>query len=165
MAAALPKPAAAPACPRGAPSGAASGGRPRKPKDAAPPANDPLADNVGVAPEIPDSERWAGVSFVLLPPVRSTRIARSARRLRRAPSALMAVRPLAYRLEALIRVAAKPEHYAARMSQKLHADPQSIGRALRKTSAPGCRSFPRTDVDAAQAAARLASQVFQADTG
>lgn len=159
MAAALPKPTALPARrAHSAPLG--------KPKPAAPPDHAPLTDNnAGAPPEIPDSERWTGVSFVLLPPGRSIRIARPAQRLRRAPSAVMAVRPLAYRLEALIRVVAKPERYAERMSQKLHADPRSIGRALRKTSAPGCRSFPCTDVDAAQADARLAGHVFQANTG
>jgi len=116
---------------------------------------------VGVI-DVPDSELWADVSFVLVPPKRTDRAQRSKRG---KPSSLMKTRPLAYRLEALIRVAERPEHYARRLAVRLHADPDLAFRLLRQPTPIGCQSFPRYDVGRAQAHGWLAYDTFAPDTG
>jgi hypothetical protein len=152
MAAALPKPEATPRPPK----------RRAKTKRAAR-APHPAASDIAVGViEAPDSELWADVSFVLVPKKRSGRVKRSARG---KPSGLMKTRPLAYRLEALIRVAERPEHYARRLAVRLYAEPNLAFRLLRQPAPIGCESFPREEVGRAQAHGWMAYDAFTANTG
>jgi hypothetical protein len=103
-----------------------------------------------------DSERWAGVRFRLLPPASGGPAEGPCRR----PFPLVPTGPLAFRLEALIRVAEAPGPRAARLARLLAArrragaDPTL--RILRSPAALGAATFPRDDVARAQVRAWLA---------
>jgi hypothetical protein len=84
----------------------------------------PTADEVIAAGEDEaSSERWAGVVFRALP----RPLGRCGGDTNRAPAHLCGTRPLALRLEALIRVAAAPERYARRLRRLLAARRGSNG--------------------------------------
>jgi hypothetical protein len=97
---------------------------------AAPTANEIIA--AGEDEDEASSERWAGVAFRALPPP----LGRCSGETRGAPAHLRSTRPLALRLEALIRVAAAPERYARRLRRLLAVrrgsnGPPSPARMLR----------------------------------
>ena len=149
MAAQLPKPEGRPQTPRVMP--------PRSWKPAGPPEIIP-----GVF-EAPDSKTWTGVSFQLIPPLPME--GASWRASSGLPATMMRTKPLAYRLEALIRVIEKPERYAERLSRRLHAESSLALRVLHQPNPPDCRSFPRHDVAHVQSHGWLAYDSFKSDTG
>jgi hypothetical protein len=90
----------------------------------------PTAEEVVAAGEDADetsSERWAGVAFRALPRPLGRRVGGETRA---APARLCSARPLALRLEALIRVAAAPERTARRLRRLLAARGGSNGPPL-----------------------------------
>jgi hypothetical protein len=96
---------------------------------------EPSPDQIAAA--IAQSERWTGVSFraLVARPGRASGAARST------PWRFVETRPLAYRLEALIRVVQDPERYARRLAKRLWAEPLASARALAPMARPG---FART---------------------
>jgi hypothetical protein len=120
-------------------------------------APDPAAEAPDA--EMTDSERWAGVAFRVLP-------APSAPSGPRAPlQRFVGGRSLAYRFEALIRVAEAPEAYARRLARRLYASPALVARVLEP---PGRRSGERAPPwgdlrEEARARALAAAAAF--DTG
>jgi hypothetical protein len=110
--------------------------------------DDPLTDEV----DEPGSERWAGVAFRLVPP----RPGAPSDAARGRPAGCVLTRPLAFRLEALIRVAEAPERYARRLARRLARAPGLAGRMLRRPARAGCPEFPDDDVGRAQGWAWMA---------
>lgn len=123
-----------------------------------PPANDAWPYDL-------ESQRWTGVAFTYLPPTLRAGPARKRRR-RLVPKSRYGTYALAFRFEALIRVAENPEPYAARMARRLHRNPGRIARVL---SPPPERyaslSMPRADVADVQRCADRVRDAFHADTG
>ena len=98
------------------------------------------------------SERWAGVTFRVVPPTWRA----PGPHARTAPARFVWTRLLALRFEALIRVAEAPERYARRLARRLHAAPALGIRVLRPLALTASEGFPRDDVAHAQAHAHLA---------
>jgi hypothetical protein len=112
-------------------------------------------------PEMPPSEQWAGVVFrCALPEPRG-----SAGRPRREPFRFVATRGLAYRFEALVRVAEEPLRYAQRLARKLSATPGLASRVLREPRWPGGRTLFEEDIRLALVQARGSPLPGAPDTG
>jgi hypothetical protein len=111
----------------------------------------------------PGSERWAGVVFRVLPPLRAER--------RRGPKLshlwqALPTRALAYRFEALIRVAENPTPFAQRLARRLRAKPELAERVLEGASNRSGRSKTWVDlIDDARALAHKAASAFRTETG
>ncbi|NIR60744.1 MAG: hypothetical protein GWO02_15175 [Gammaproteobacteria bacterium] len=118
--------------------------------------NEPWTDGAA-AVDRPGSERWAGVAFRASP---RSRGARGMRASTGAPRGLLFTRPLAYRLEALIRVAEAPQPYARRLARRLRAEPGLAARVLRAPPAGACAPPCADLVEQALFRARQAGAVF-----
>jgi hypothetical protein len=121
----------------------------------APAENDPPTD------EGPSSETWAGVAFRVLP---CAAVAR-AKPETRPPARFLRAAPLAFRFEALIRVAEAPGRYARRLARRLRAAPDLARHVLRPPPPWDGRAVAPDEVGAALDAAAAALGVLAPDTG
>jgi hypothetical protein len=146
MAARLPRPAPAKARPRRT---RGSGAALDQNTEEHPPSAEP-----------PGSELWAGVVFHAAPRRRG-----GPRGPETPPRRFLPARALAYRFEALIRVAETPEPFARRLARRLWAEPALAADVLRGPDGEG--GPPPWDdlIGAARAQARAAAPVFSPDTG
>ncbi len=148
MAAELPKPDPSPP-------------RPTRPQRKAP--VDPPRDYT--SPYEVESQHWTGVAFASVPPASRAGVARTRRR-RLVPKRFFSTFALAFRFEALIRVAEDPQPHAARLARRLYRDPRRITRVLRPPPERyASRSMPRGAVDDVQRYADGVRGAFYADTG
>jgi hypothetical protein len=105
------------------------------------------------------SERWADVVFRVTPRMSLAAVAREPHR---SPGTCLPTRALAYRLEALIRVAEGPARYASRIARRLRAEPALAARVLRRLQGEGRRPTP---CDELIEEARALARVFRPGTG
>jgi hypothetical protein len=118
-----------------------------RPRGAAAPQSDlPRAGDA--PPETPPPEQWAGVAFRVLPPAAGSGAPSGA------PHHFVFIRALAFRFEALIRVARSPEPYARRLARRLRATPGLAERVLRP--GPACDDRPAPCEELADLASALA---------
>jgi hypothetical protein len=89
--------------------------KPSTKRQYAPLSVDPLPEDQAHPEALCDSDRWAGVVFRVAPDLRR----RGARGAPRAPMRFLSARSLAFRFEALIRVAESPQPYARRLARRL----------------------------------------------
>jgi hypothetical protein len=151
MAARLPKPAPARARTR-------TSGRPSAPEQRE-------AEGLAFPPEVPGSELWAGVVFHALPCEPGRDRARE-RRAWSPPRRFMPARALAYRFEALIRIAEAPEPFARRLARRLWAEPALAERVLDRGGGRADEQPPWDDlVVEGLSSARMAAVVFFTDSG
>jgi hypothetical protein len=109
----------------------------------------------------PDSERWAGVAFRIAPRTGESRPGG-----RRGAWRYLFVRSLAYRFEALIRVAEAPGPYARRLARRLSFEPELLAGILRRPPRePGRPSLYDDLIDEAFAAAGAAVGPPAPDSG
>jgi hypothetical protein len=126
----------------------------RKPASAPDPQTDEPSPNPPDAP--PGSERWAGVSFRIAPEAPRMGEGRFGRAKRR-PRGCLPARALAFRLEALIRVAESPERFARRLARRLGGESALAARILRPLRRRRDRPPPHDDlIEEARSLARVA---------
>jgi hypothetical protein len=132
--------------------------RPRKPigsADLATLTHDPLAAPL-------NSQLWAGVAFHIAPSKRRSRRGGLSKSL----WSCLPTRPLAYRFEALIRVAENPAPFARRLARRLREDPALAARMLRRPKSAGDCPPPCAELlQQAQGLARGVAPVVPPGTG